>query len=128
GRVGGAIAVVDAPGARRTALDVVGQAVFPSTAVKALQAQRLVESGAADAYGFGDAELALACASHNGEERHTETAAAMLARAGRSVADLECGAHAPIADATMHRLVRDGREPTALHNNCSGKHSGFICL
>ncbi len=76
----GAIAVVDAEGTRRAAIGDIGQAVFPRSAVKALQALPLVESGAADRYGFGNAELALACASHGGEPRHVATAAAMLAR------------------------------------------------
>jgi L-asparaginase II len=124
----GAIAVVDASGTRRAAIGDVEEAVFPRSAVKALQAIPLVESGAADAYGFGDAELALACSSHSGEPRHVATAAAMLARAGRSLADLECGVHMPAAEAAAAALIRAGVEPNALHNNCSGKHAGFICL
>jgi L-asparaginase II len=79
-------------------------------------------------YGFGNAELALACASHGGEPRHVATAAAMLKRAGRSEADLECGAQMPSAETSARELIRSGREPSALHNNCSGKHAGFICV
>jgi L-asparaginase II len=124
----GAIVVVDAAGRRRAAIGDVEQPVFPRSAVKALQALPLVESGAADRFSFGNAELALACSSHNGEPRHVETAAAMLARAGRSGADLECGPQMPVADTAAHELIRAGREPTALHNNCSGKHAGFICV
>jgi L-asparaginase II len=120
--------VVDAAGHRRAAIGDVEQAVFPRSAVKALQALPLVESGAADRYGFGNAELALACSSHNGEPRHVETASAMLARAGRSPADLECGPQVPAAEAAARDLVRSGQEPSALHNNCSGKHAGFICV
>jgi L-asparaginase II len=96
--------------------------------VKAIQALPLIESGAADRYGFGNTELALACASHNGEARHVATAAAMLAAAGRGEADLECGAHWPTNREAANDLVRSGREPSQLHNNCSGKHAGFICL
>ena len=124
----GAIVVVDARGKRRAAIGDVGQAVFPRSAVKALQALALVESGAADAYGFGAAELALACSSHNGEPRHVETAARMLARAGRSVADLECGVHWPSGEAASAALIRAGLTPSPLHNNCSGKHAGFVCF
>lgn len=120
--------MVDAAGSRRVAIGDIGQPVFPRSAVKALQALPLVESGAADAYGFGDRELALASASHSGEPQHVETAAGMLARAGRSVADLECGAHMPANGGAALALVVAGRAPTALHNNCSGKHAGFICL
>jgi L-asparaginase II len=124
----GAIAVVDAKGACRVAIGDVGQPVFPRSAVKLIQALPLVESGAADAHGFGPAELALACASHSGEPRHTALAASMLARAGRSVADLECGTHMPAYEPASADLIRAGETPTALHNNCSGKHAGFVCL
>ena len=124
----GAIVVTDAGGRRRATIGDVAQAVFPRSAVKALQALPLVESGAADRFGFGNAELALACASHNGEPRHVETAAAMLARAGQSSADLECGPQMPSAEASARELIRSGHEPTPLHNNCSGKHAGFICV
>ena len=105
----GAIAIVDAAGNARVAIGDVGRPVFPRSAVKPLQALALVESGAADAFGFGDAELALACASHNGEPRHVETAQHMLAAAGRSAADLECGVQAPLdRDAAEALCGREG--------------------
>ena len=124
----GAIVVVDAGGKIRAAIGDTGQAVFPRSAVKALQALPLVESGAADRYGFGAAELALACASHGGEPRHVEMAMRMLEAAGCTAADLECGAHTPIDRAAADALVRAGVPPSTLHNNCSGKHAGFICV
>src|ERR1043165_7819312 len=89
----GAVAVVDADGATVLALGDVAQAVYPRSAVKAIQALPLIESGAADKFGFGDQELALACASHGGEPAHVEVASRMLARAGFDGASLECGAH-----------------------------------
>ncbi|MFB2604324.1 asparaginase, partial [Rhizobium phaseoli] len=89
----GAVAVVDGDGSLVFSLGDVEAAVFPRSACKAMQALPLVESGAADAYGFGDKELALACASHNGEDEHVALAASMLARAGRNAGALECGAH-----------------------------------
>jgi L-asparaginase II len=122
----GAIAVVDADGATALALGDVMTPIFPRSAVKALQALPLIESGAADAYGFGDEELALACASHSGEPGHVAVAERMLARAGLDVSALRCGAHWPMAQSAVVALARSG-EPTALHNNCSGKHSGFLC-
>jgi L-asparaginase II len=124
----GAIAVVDATGSIRAAVGDVGRAVFPRSAVKALQALPLIESGAADRYGFGQGELALACASHSGEERHVETVRRILAAAGRDANDLECGVHPPIDRAAAEDLIRAGKAPSALHNNCSGKHAGFICV
>jgi len=124
----GAIVVTDASGRRRAALGDVEAAVFPRSAVKALQALPLVESGAADRYRLGPAALALACASHGGEPRHVETAAAMLAACGRSAADLECGTHMPSSSVAERALIRAGHPAGPLHNNCSGKHAGFICL
>ncbi|MEO5759070.1 MAG: asparaginase, partial [Mesorhizobium sp.] len=101
--------------------------VFPRSAVKAIQALPLVESGAADAYGFGNRELALACASHSGEPAHVELARAMLAKAGLDGDALECGTHWPSNRDAEIALARAGGTPNALHNNCSGKHSGFLC-
>ena len=98
---------------------------FPRSAVKSIQALVLVESGAADAFGFTPAELALACSSHCGSPLHADTARGMLAKAGLDPAALECGAHWPSDDACARALARTA-EPTALHNNCSGKHAGFL--
>ena len=122
----GAAIVVDASGAVVFAAGDVETPVFPRSAVKALQALPLVESGAADRYGLTDAELALACASHSGEPVHAATAAAMLAKAGLDAGCLECGAHWPSGEAAGRALA--GAAPTPLHNNCSGKHAGFLCL
>ena len=124
----GAIAVVDADGALHTALGDVDRPIFPRSAVKILQALPLVESGAADRFGLSDEELALACASHGGEAMHTAAAASMLAKAGMDMGALECGTHWPYHDGTLKAMAAAGARPTALHNNCSGKHAGFICL
>ncbi len=125
----GAVAVVDADGALVFARGEVAQPVFPRSAVKALQAVPLVESGAAERYGFGDAALALACASHSGEGEHVAGVTRMLAKAGLDAAALACGAHWPIAQAETFALARSGvAAPSPLHNNCSGKHAGFLCF
>jgi L-asparaginase II len=124
----GSVAIVDAGGAVHTAWGDIDRPVFPRSAVKLLQALPLVASGAADALGLDDAELALACSSHNGEPVHVRTAASMLAKAGVDAAVLECGAHWPYHDASLKALVAAGESPGALHNNCSGKHAGFVCL
>ncbi|AJC78413.1 L-asparaginase 2 family protein [Rhizobium etli bv. phaseoli str. IE4803] len=123
----GAVAVVDGDGSIVFSLGDIDAAVFPRSACKAMQALPLVESGAADAYGFGDKELALACASHNGEDEHVALAGSMLARAGRNAEALECGAHWSMNQKVLIQQVRRLEAPTALHNNCSGKHAGFIC-
>ena len=94
--------------------------------LKLIQALPLVTSGAADAFGLSEAQLALACASHGGEPEHVATAAAMLAQAGLDEAALECGSHWPSYAEATHALARQGGTPGALHNNCSGKHAGFV--
>src|SRR5256714_13738987 len=85
-RHSGAVAVVNADGASVLALGDVARQVYPRSAVKPLQALPLIESGAAERYGFGDKEIALACASHGGESAHVETANRMLARTGLDAA------------------------------------------
>ena len=124
----GALAVLDADGAVLAALGDIDRPVFPRSAVKVLQALPLVASGAADRLGLSEAELAIACASHNGEALHTQTVAGLLAKAGLDVSALECGTHWPYLDSAARALAAQGLEPTALNNNCSGKHAGFLCL
>lgn len=124
----GRIAVMDDSGHVVQAQGTIDTPVFPRSTVKALLALPLVETGAAERMGLNDAELALACASHNGEPRHAETAASMLAKAGQDVVCLECGAHWPTYDRATQELAASGARPSALHNNCSGKHAGLICL
>ena len=124
----GAGAVVDADGRVVMAFGDADRPVYPRSAVKALQALPLVASGAADRLGLSDKEIALSCASHSGSEDHVATARAMLAKAGYDERALECGAHWPLGENEARALARSGRTPTALHNNCSGKHAGFICL
>ncbi|MBV8653624.1 MAG: asparaginase [Alphaproteobacteria bacterium] len=122
----GAVAVVDAAGKVVMSWGDIERPVFARSAIKPLQALPLVESGAADRYGARARELALACASHHGEVSHTEAVAAWLGRAGLAADDLECGAHLPNDTPSAHALLRAGNKPSALHNNCSGKHTGFL--
>ena len=119
-------AVVDATGALAHQWGDVDQAVYPRSAIKAIQALPLVESGAAEAYGLGDAEIALACASHGGEPFHVATVEAWLMRIGLTEADFECGAHLPSHAPSSEALLRHDHAVTQVHNNCSGKHMGFL--
>ena len=121
----GAFAVATADGTLMGEAGDIDNPVFPRSAIKVFQALPLVESGAADAYGLTPAELALACASHGGEPEHVATARSMLAKAGLDVSYLECGAHWPTWPAASRQLAS---EPTAAHNNCSGKHAGMLAL
>lgn len=124
----GAYAVVDASGKLVAAAGDTGRAVFPRSAVKAFQCLPMIESGAADRFGFTEEELALACASHAGEAPHVRVAANMLAKVGMSETHYECGAHWPSDVSAQRDLVRHAQEPSAIHNNCSGKHAGMLAL
>ncbi|MBB5204915.1 L-asparaginase II [Inhella inkyongensis] len=124
----GALAVVDADGALVLGLGDIERAIFPRSAVKALQALPLVASGAAERFALSDAELAQACASHGGEPAHVATTAGLLTKLGLEAEVLECGAHWPRGEAQIAAMGARGETPTALHNNCSGKHAGFVCL
>src|SRR6185295_3252406 len=94
----GAIAVADVEGRLLLALGNVDQPIFPRSAVKAMQAIPLVESGAADAFDLGEEELAVACASHSGDEVHVAAVKRLLGKAGLTDRDLACGAHWPISE------------------------------
>lgn len=98
------------------------------SALKPFQAASAVETGAVDSAGFTDEELALMCASHNGENIHVNTAQSMLNKLGFTEADCECGSHPPYHRETESALLASGKKWTALHNNCSGKHIGMLCL
>jgi L-asparaginase II len=124
----GAFAVVDAAGHIISGAGDIERAIYPRSAIKAFQCLPLIETGAADRFGLTPDEVALCCASHNGEEEHVRVARSILAKAGRSDGDLECGAHWPSDHEAQRRLIERGEKPTPLHNNCSGKHAGMLAL
>ena len=103
------------------------RAVFPRSAIKIMQALPLILDGVADGVGLSSAELALACASHTGLPLHADTALGMLRKAGLGPGALECGTHWPTEPEAARALATSGMQPCALHNNCSGKHAGFLC-
>ena len=123
-----AVAVADTEGKLVLAIGDTDRPVYARSAIKSLQAIALVESGAADAFQVSEPELALACASHSGEARHVAAVTAWLSRIGLSVADLECGSQLPSYEPALIALLSGGGTVTAAHNNCSGKHSGFLTL
>lgn len=104
------------------------RATMPRSAIKSIQLLPMLASGAADAFAVSDDEVALAAASHSAEPAHTSAVAAWLDRLGLDVSALECGPSDPIDDATTRAMGRAGESPTALHNCCSGKHTGFLTL
>jgi L-asparaginase II len=104
------------------------EVIYPRSSCKMIQALPLLESGAAGAAGLTDRQLALACASHQGAAIHTAAVGRWLADLGLGEADLRCGAHEPADRDERDRLIRAGEAPCQIHNNCSGKHAGFLTL
>jgi L-asparaginase II len=118
--------VCDARGTVRAAWGDPDAVILPRSSCKMLQALPLLESGAGDA--LTGERLALACASHSGAAMHVTRVAAWLEAVGLGEPDLRCGPQVPEDDAERHRLRDEARRPSQLHNNCSGKHAGFLTL
>ena len=102
--------------------------IFPRSSCKMIQALPLLESGAAEAFGLTAAQLALACASHNGAHIHTDAVERWLAGLGLAESDLRCGTQMPDDPAARKELICSDAAPCQIHNNCSGKHAGFLTL
>ncbi|MBX9926857.1 MAG: asparaginase [Hyphomicrobiaceae bacterium] len=122
----GAVAVATADGGLILAGGNVERPVFARSAIKLVQALPMIESGACDRFGFGNAEIALACGSHTGTPRHVLVAAAMRDALGIDDACLACGAVEPAGRGAARALAASGAYPTPLHHTCSGKHLGFV--
>jgi len=118
----------DARGNVTMATGDVERPVYLRSSAKPFIAAAVVASGAAERFGFGAKEIAVACASHNGEPFHVEAVRGMLARIGLDVASLHCGAHAPSYEPAALALAAVGEAPSALHNNCSGKHAAILAM
>ena len=95
---------------------------------KPFQALPVVASGAADAFGFTEPEIAIACGSHNGEPTHVETVRSILDKIGLDESALRCGLHEPYSVDVARELIRKQQAPTPIQNNCSGKHAAMLAL
>ncbi|MEO1779611.1 MAG: asparaginase [Pseudomonadota bacterium] len=105
-----------------------GATILPRSSAKMIQALPLIESGAANAHDLRSTHLALACASHNAGRIHIDAVADWLAAIDCTDDDFRCGPQMP-RDAEVHdTLIRDGGTVCRIHNNCSGKHAGFLTL
>ena len=124
----GIIALVNAEGKLLSSVGDVEQYVFMRSSAKPLQLIPLIESDAADHFRFTDSELAVMMASHSGESFHVEAVRSILAKIGLHEGALRCGIHWPMNKEATRKLRRSGQEPTAIHNNCSGKHAGMLAL
>lgn len=102
--------------------------IYPRSSAKMIQALPLLSSGAADRYGLNTEQLALACASHNGAAIHTDRVSAWLDQLGLGESDFRCGPQEPADIPARNGLILAGEEPCQIHNNCSGKHCGFLTL
>jgi L-asparaginase II len=124
----GAVAIARADGSLVLSLGDMDTPIYPRSSLKPIQALPLLESGAADAFGLGKEEIALACASHSGEPMHTNRVAAWLRQIGCAERDLACGPQAPRYEPVRIDMLRHGFPPSRIHNNCSGKHTGFLTV
>nr|WP_309866096.1 asparaginase [Desmospora profundinema] len=122
----GHVAVVDSDGRLLYEWGDPERPTFPRSAMKPFQAIPVVTSGAADRFHMDDADLALCCASHNGEERHRARAQSILERTGQTAAVLACGTHLPRDPESQQEVIRKGIEFTPYFSNCSGKHAGMV--
>ena len=104
------------------------QAVYPRSAIKAMQVLCFIELGGHEKFNFTPAEIAILCASHNAEPKHVATVENILAKIDLNESDFECGSHWPMRDEASHQLAAQGAQPNQLHNNCSGKHAGMLAL
>jgi L-asparaginase II len=125
----GSLAVTDVEGQLIYGVGAVdGAPAYLRSSAKPFQAIPLIESGAAERFGLSDQEIAVACASHNGEDEHVRVVGGMLERAGLSPDQLLCGAHLPYYEPAATALTRAGQPPSNLHSNCSGKHTGMLLV
>ena len=104
----------------------INRLVFPRSALKPMLAIHLIESGASDQYNLSDAELSLACSSHQGEQIHQTLVSSWLERLGLTEDHLACGPALPEHVETAHQLLTSGQQGCRIHHNCSGKHTGFL--
>jgi len=100
--------------------------IYWRSAAKPFQAMPFLEARGDAAFSLAPEEVALACASHDGEPAHAATARSMLEKGGFTAEELRCGAHPPYDDAAAAALVRAGKPFSTLHNNCSGKHAAML--
>lgn len=119
---------MDGEGRLVAALGEPDTVTYLRSSAKPFQAVPVVTSGAAERFGLTEAELAVACGSHGGEDLHAGLVAGMLEKVGLDESFLKCGVHDPYDRATSERLRRLGESPGVLRNNCSGKHAAMLVL
>ncbi|HEX8150189.1 MAG TPA: asparaginase [Pyrinomonadaceae bacterium] len=124
----GHLAAVDGDGRLVASLGEPEAVTYLRSSAKPFQAVPILTNGAAESFGLTEAELAIACGSHSGEDLHADTVAHLLQKIGLNESFLKCGVHEPFDRATAERLRTRGESPGVLRNNCSGKHTGMLAL
>jgi L-asparaginase II len=124
----GHLVIIEADGKAIAKLGDTKALTFIRSSAKPFQVLPFLVSGAAEKFRFDEAEIAIACASHSGEEIHVKTVKGMLEKIGIDESYLKCGAHLPFNESVAEQMIRQGRKPTAIHNNCSGKHAMMLAF
>ncbi len=124
----GAAVVVDRIGEIIAAYGDINRLIYPRSAIKPLQAMLFAQSGAMERFNLDNMHLALACASHSGQDIHVDLVRRWLLQIGLDETVLECGAHVARHSNTRNSMIQRAQKPSALHNNCSGKHAGMITV
>lgn len=124
----GIIVIVNAMGRRLFALGNPQHLTYFRSAAKPIQALAVIESGAAVEFNFTLKDVAIISSSHSGEPGHCEQVIEVLEKIGLGEECLRCGARPPRHKLTYEQLLIQGREPSPLHNECSGKHAGMLAL
>jgi L-asparaginase II len=124
----GAFCVVGADGRVWIERGDCGALTYPRSSLKFIQVLPLLETAAVSDFGISDDEIALMCASHSSEPRHVAAARSILAKAGLDERHLRCGTHTPLDETAFAQIIRAGETVAPIHNNCSGKHAGFLAL
>ena len=122
----GSVAVVNSEGKLLYYAGDPQKVAYLRSSAKPMQAMCALESGAVDAYGLTEEELAVLCSSHSGEEFHVKAIRSILAKAGLDESYLQCGVHVPLNQKAAQALEQRGEAPGQIHNNCSGKHTGML--
>lgn len=124
----GHLIAVDGTGRTIASLGAPQKVTYLRSSSKPHQTIPLLASGAADRFGFTEAQIAIACGSHSGEPIHVETVRSMLEKIGLDESALKCGVHIPFSEEVAAELARNREGPNVLQNNCSGKHAGMLAL
>ncbi len=122
----GHIAVVNSAGKLLFCCGDPDRVCYARSSAKPIQALCVLESGAAEKFGLDDQDIALFCASHNGEPMHIQAVRQALAKAGLDESYLQCGVHYPLYEPEADRMKAEGIQPSQIHCNCSGKHTGML--